>query len=190
MEKLPKLYITDKILAKTVLPLIPHTIKPNHVTMLRFIATPVVWWFLWQQNYPTAFVVFVLVAFTDALDGAMARTRNQITTWGKIYDPLADKLLICSVIYIIVLNYLNFYLACAIIGLEFAIILAAVLKNSNGVHGQANWWGKTKMICQVVAVSFLLLAIIFHIPLLVTISAFSFMLALIFGFISLLTYSF
>ena len=190
MTTLPKLYFSDKILAKIFLPFIPRFIKPNHITVVRFLTTPIVLWFLWRGDYKLGLISFVLVAFTDALDGALARTRNQITDWGKMYDPLADKLLVCSVIYLIVMRYLNFKLALAIISLEIIIILSAVFKKSQGSEViQANWWGKIKMICQVVAVSFLLIALIFHLPIFITISSVVFAAALFFGFMSLFTYS-
>lgn len=189
MPSEPKLYITDKILAKIFLPFIPHFVMPNHITFLRFIATPLVLWLLWKGDYRWGLTSFVIVAFTDALDGALARTKNQITEWGKMYDPLADKLLVCSVIYIIVFKYLNFYLALAIVALEITIILFAILKKNQGADIQANWWGKIKMICQVLGISFLLLAIILHTSVLILVSSVIFILALLFGLVSLFTYS-
>jgi CDP-diacylglycerol--glycerol-3-phosphate 3-phosphatidyltransferase len=188
MQSSSKLYITDKILAHTVLPFIPRFIKPNYVTILRFLTTPAVLWFLWQQLYKQALIAFVLVAFTDALDGALARTRDQITRWGKVYDPLADKILICSVIYIIVLKHINPYLAFAIVFLEL-IIVAAALTKKRRKDIQANWWGKSKMICQVGAVCILLLGLIFHLAALVMLSSIVFFVALILGLVSLFTYS-
>lgn len=183
-----KLYITDKILSRTILPLIPRWVKPNHVTIARFFTTPIVWWFLWKQAYPTALIVFMLVAFTDALDGALARTRDQITHWGKIYDPLADKILICSVIYLIVLQHINAYLAFAIVFLELIIVAAALTKKRRKTI-QANWWGKSKMICQVAAVCILLLGLVVHVPIFIFVSTVLFSVALVLGIISLFTYS-
>jgi CDP-diacylglycerol--glycerol-3-phosphate 3-phosphatidyltransferase len=189
MDKLPQLYITDKILKYTILPLIPRTVKPNYVTMVRFLTTPLVVWLLWKGSYVWGLSGFMLVAFTDALDGALARTRNQITTWGKIYDPLADKILICSVIYVVVLQHLHAYLALSVVALELLIIITALLKRSQGKELQANWWGKFKMIFQVAGVVFLILSIIFHAIFLMMFSSLCFVVALLLGIISLFTYS-
>ena len=83
----------------------------------------------------------MLTSFTDALDGAMARTRNQVTNLGKMLDPLADKILICTVAYILVLKYLDVYTAWVVIILELIIIVAALLKYKRGEeHPQANSW--------------------------------------------------
>ncbi len=89
-----KFYPQDIFLKKTILRLIPKTIKPNHITLLRFFLTPIVIGAIIKEKNILALFLFLITAFTDAIDGAMARTRNQITQWGKIYDPLADKFLI------------------------------------------------------------------------------------------------
>jgi CDP-diacylglycerol--glycerol-3-phosphate 3-phosphatidyltransferase len=184
-----KLYFSDKILASTILRIIPQGVRPNYVTVLRFILTPLVVFLLFKESYRSGLVLFVCVAFTDALDGALARSRNLITDWGKMYDPLADKLLICSVIYVLVIKYLNLYLAFSVMILEIVIIIFGVLKRKQGSSFQANWWGKTKMISQVLGVSCLLLALILHLSVLVHISSIIFTCALILGLVSLFTYS-
>ena len=132
----------------------------------------------------------MLTSFTDALDGAMARTRNQITTFGKMFDPLADKLLICSVVYILVLKYLDIYTALIIIVMEIIIVVAALIKYRHGDQRlQANSWGKIKMVLQVLGVIILLLSIIFNIEQLLPISKGTFYLAISFAILSLFTYS-
>ncbi|MDO8435700.1 MAG: CDP-alcohol phosphatidyltransferase family protein, partial [bacterium] len=85
-----KILWTDKLLARTILHLFPYSVRPNHVTAFRLIATPFVVWVLASENYVWGIPFFLLVAFTDAIDGAMARTRDQITDVGKLFDPLAD----------------------------------------------------------------------------------------------------
>ena len=119
----------------------------------------------------------------------MARIRNQITNLGKMLDPLADKLLICSVIYILVLKHVNVYAAWIIIVLEAIIITAAFIKRNNGNVVQANFWGKTKMVLQVAGVVFLLASIIFNIESLLNVSQGTFYLAIAFAVLSLFTYS-
>lgn len=184
-----KITFTDKILAKVFLPLFPKSVTPNHLTTARIILTPIVIWLFWQENYLWGGILFLLTSFTDALDGAMARVRNQITDLGKMLDPLADKLLICSVVYILVLKHVNVYAAWIIIILEVIIITAAFIKKNNRNIVQANVWGKTKMILQVSGVAILLVSIIFNIEGLLQVSQGTFYLAIAFAILSLFTYS-
>ncbi|OGH92108.1 MAG: hypothetical protein A2534_02805 [Candidatus Magasanikbacteria bacterium RIFOXYD2_FULL_39_9] len=184
-----KITFADKILAKVFLPLFPMWIRPNHLTALRLFLTPLVIWLFWNERYLGGGILFILTAFTDALDGAMARTRNQVTSFGKMFDPLADKILICTVVYILVLKYVNVYAAWIIIVLEAVIILAALIKRGNGsTHIQSNIWGKIKMNLQVWGVVILLLSIVFNIEQLLAVSQGTFYLAIAFATMSLFTY--
>ena len=139
-------------------------------------------------RYDVALWFFLLVASTDALDGAMARTRGQITTWGKIYDPLADKLLIGSMVFAIVLHYIDFWAAMVIIALEALIIASAWWQKHNNRMVEANVWGKIKMILQVAGTAFLLIAVVFDLEALLPFGAGAFYLAIAFAVVSLLTY--
>jgi len=185
----PKIYFFDKVFQVTILRLIPDKIKPNHLTVVRFLMTPFVVYFLWLGNHWLGLILFLIAALTDALDGAMARTRNQITEWGKMYDPLADKLLICSVVFILLLRYVDLYVAWIIIIIEAVIIIAAVLKKKKGQQMQSNFWGKMKMILQVAGVVFMLLAIVFSFDAFVPIGRNVLYLSIGFAIISLFTYS-
>jgi len=187
-QQAEKFYWYDKILAKTFLKLFPKSILPNHITVFRFIATPIVVILMLYEHYYIGLIAFLLVAFTDALDGAMARTRSQITTWGKIYDPLADKILIGSMVFIIVLRYIDFWTAIIIIGLEFVIIVTAWVRKRKGALIQANIWGKIKMCLQVLGVVTLLLAIVFDWGALLPLASGVLYLAIAFAIVSLLTY--
>jgi CDP-diacylglycerol--glycerol-3-phosphate 3-phosphatidyltransferase len=185
-----KITLTDKILAKTFLPLFPKQVTPNQITAARIFLTPFVLWLFWQENYLWGGILFIVASFTDALDGAVARTRNQVTAFGKMFDPLADKLLICSVVYIVVLKYLDVYTAWIIISIEAVIITAAFIKHKKGYyHPQANGWGKMKMILQVLGVAILLFSIIFNVEQLIPVSKGTFYLAISFAILSLFTYS-
>ncbi|MFH1427651.1 MAG: CDP-alcohol phosphatidyltransferase family protein [Patescibacteria group bacterium] len=183
-----KVYWHDKVLAATILKLFPRAIKPNHLTMFRFLATPLVVIFMAIDSYQIGLWSFLIVAFTDALDGSMARTRNQITNWGKIYDPLADKLLIGSIIFAIVLRYIDFWAAMIIIALEIIIIASAWWRKHNHYPVEANIWGKIKMNLQVLGVVILLFSIIFNVEQLFPFTAGVFYLAIAFAVVSLLTY--
>ena len=187
-QKADKIFWHDKVLAITFLKLFPSFVKPNHLTMFRFLATPFVAFLMMIGSYQIGLWAFLIVAFTDALDGSMARTRNEITDWGKIYDPLADKLLIGSMIFTIVLRYVDFYAAMIIIALEIIFIVTAWWRKHNHYTVEANVWGKIKMILQVVGTVFLLLAIVFDLQALLPFGAGAFYLAIAFAIVSLFTY--
>ena len=183
-----RLFWHDKIMAATVLKLIPSWILPYHVTMLRFLATPLVVVLMLKENYLWGLLAFLVVAFTDAVDGSLARIRNQITDWGKIYDPLADKILIGSMVFIIVLRYIDLWTAMLIMTIEIAIIAAGWIRKRHGLVIQANIWGKIKMLLQVLGVVMLLLSIIFNIEQILPFAHGTFYLAIAFAVVSLLTY--
>lgn len=179
----------DKILAKTLLKIIPYSIRPNHFTIIRLILILPVIWMINMEQYLYGVIIFIIAALTDVIDGAMARTRNQITEWGKIYDPVADKLLIGSTAFLIVSKYLNFYLAMTIIFIEIMVIANGGWRKANGHPVQANMWGKIKMHLQVYGVSLLFIFLLIKAPILITICWIILILSIIFAVISLFTYS-
>ena len=183
-----KVYWHDKLMRKTVLALIPKRILPNHFTVFRFLATPIVALLMFYEHYIIGLIAFLIVAFTDAIDGALARTRNQITNWGKVYDPLADKVLIGSMVFIIVLRYIDFWTSIIIISLEIIIITTTWVRKVKGYKIEANIWGKIKMWLQVIGVAILLLAIIFNWAGLMPFASGVLYLAIAFAIVSLLTY--
>lgn len=187
-QKSDEIYFFDKILAKTILKLIPRCVTPNHVTVFRFLATPIVVLLMFYGSYHIGLWAFLITAFTDAIDGALARTRDQITDWGKIYDPLADKLLIGAVVFIIVLRYIDFWTALIIVALEIIIIFVAWIRLRSGAKVQANLWGKIKMILQSAGVAILLLSIVFDWAALLPLASGTLYLAIAFAIVSLLTY--
>lgn len=184
----PRIYPHDRLLERTILRMIPRSVKPNHVTVARLLLTPVVVIILMSGDYLTGLIAFLMVAFTDAIDGSMARTRDQITDWGKIYDPIADKILIGSAVFILVLRYIDFWTAIMIIGIEAAIIIFAWVRKVRGGKVEANIWGKIKMNLQVLGVSILLLSISLDIEKLMPFASGALYLAIAFAIISLLTY--
>jgi phosphatidylglycerophosphate synthase len=82
---------SDKLLEKTLLPFIPKRMTPNQVSWLRIFSLPFIFFLLLKEEYVLGLVIFVLAALTDALDGAMARTRNQVTETGKVLDAIAAR---------------------------------------------------------------------------------------------------
>lgn len=165
--------------------IVPKWLHPNHLTIARFVLTPFVIFLVVQQYYGLAIPAFLIVAFTDTLDGSLARIRNQITPWGTVYDPVADKLLVGSMVVVLVIQHLGFYLGVAIIIIELVFIALGWWWLSSGTVVAANKWGKIKMFLQVVGVCMLLVGLATGFEGLFDISAKTFYLAIFFAIISL-----
>ncbi|MFA5841819.1 MAG: CDP-alcohol phosphatidyltransferase family protein [Candidatus Paceibacterota bacterium] len=183
------LTVTDKILRQTLLLIIPKWVTPNIVTWFRFATIPFVIYLFVQESYVYGLILFAISAFSDAVDGSLARTRNQVSDWGKMYDPFADKLLIGAAALILVSRFLNIYLAGTIVGIEFFLIVSAFYrKRFQGKPIEAEFSGKIKMVLQSLAVVSILIAASFQLPAFLTIAAYLLYLAVIFAIISLVVY--
>ncbi|MGI8632552.1 MAG: CDP-diacylglycerol--glycerol-3-phosphate 3-phosphatidyltransferase [Solirubrobacterales bacterium] len=134
---------------------------PNLLTVLRILAVPVIVVALLDRtpNGDTvAAVVFALAAATDTLDGYIARSRNSITTLGKLLDPLADKLLVtAALIALVSLERLDAWVAMVIIAREFAVTGLRTVAAQQGLVIAASGWGKAKTLLQVVMLFSLIL---------------------------------
>jgi CDP-diacylglycerol--glycerol-3-phosphate 3-phosphatidyltransferase len=134
---------------------------PNFITLLRILAVPVVVVALLGETTHSdalAAVVFALAALSDGLDGYIARTRDSITDFGKLMDPLADKLLIVAALVTLVsLGRLPAWMAMVIIAREFAVTVLRTIAAEGGVVIAASWMGKVKTVLQIGAVFGLIL---------------------------------
>lgn len=135
-------------------------------------------------------LLFAFAALTDAIDGAMARTRNQITQWGKIADPFADKLLIGTVLIVLMANYVNTLVVWVMVFIELCIVARSLLYIASGRSAQveANRVGKVKMIMQSVALMSLFVYILSGIPTFLVIAMYTLYLAIAFAIASLVFY--
>jgi len=135
---------------------------PNALTMLRILAVPVVVVALLGKTPngdALAAAVFALAALTDGLDGYFARSRDAITTFGKLMDPLADKLLITAALVALVsLNRLEAWVAMVIIAREIAVTGLRAIAAERGIVIAASWMGKAKTVLQIAAVIALIAA--------------------------------
>jgi len=180
---------TDKIFRATILKLFPKSVTPNHVTIFRFLTIPFVVLLLAAEDYKLGIILFAISAFSDALDGALARTRNEITDWGKLYDPLADKILIGISVAILVTKYISVYIAGGIIFIELILITVGYYKKRfSRIVMQAHPTGKLKMIFQSFGIGFLFLYGITGIPILVIIAEYVLYISILFAIISLVVY--
>jgi CDP-diacylglycerol--glycerol-3-phosphate 3-phosphatidyltransferase len=104
-------------------------------------------------------LIFAVASITDWLDGYLARRRKQITAFGQVIDPSADKLLTCAALISLVrMEYASALLVTVIIGREFAVTALRQLAYARGVAMPASRLGKLKMVAQVVAILALILA--------------------------------
>jgi CDP-diacylglycerol--glycerol-3-phosphate 3-phosphatidyltransferase len=175
----------DGIIDKSILRFIPYTVRPNQVTVIRFILIPIVYWLLIKGWFGLALFTFFIAASTDFVDGAMARTRNQITDIGKIIDPVADKLLIMTVLLYIGFDYFIVKVFVIVIILELTgILLSIIFSKANGRPIGANLYGKIKMILQSFSVGLFILGILINDLFLVVLSEDLLFLALLFALFS------
>jgi CDP-diacylglycerol--glycerol-3-phosphate 3-phosphatidyltransferase len=143
---------------------------PNKLTVSRFVLTA---FFLWALFWPThipfrhtlALFFFCVASFTDFLDGKIARSRNLITNFGILMDPLADKILTCSAfIAFVESSHLNpdapvkvaAWMVIVIVARELAITGLRLLAASKNIVLAAEGFGKHKTISQIVAIIALL----------------------------------
>jgi len=135
---------------------------PNALTLLRILAVPVVVVaLLGESEHGDAFAaaVFALAALTDGLDGYFARSRGSITTFGKLMDPLADKLLItAALVSLVSLDRLQAWVAMVIIAREVAVTILRTIAAERGIVIAASWLGKLKTVLQIAAVIALIAA--------------------------------
>ena len=129
---------------------------PNVLTVLRILLVPVLVVALLDAT-PSgdllAAIVFAVASLTDLLDGYLARTRDSITTFGKLMDPIADKLLIVAALVALVsLDRLAAWVAMVIIAREFAVSGLRVAAGQQGVVIPASPLGKVKTVVQVAAI--------------------------------------
>lgn len=129
---------------------------PNLLTLLRILLVPVLVVALGTEaegGSEIAAAVFVLASLTDGLDGYIARSRQSITTFGKVMDPVADKLLIAAALLTLVsLDRVDAWVAMIVIAREFAVSGLRIAAGQQGVVIPASALGKLKTIVQSAAV--------------------------------------
>lgn len=173
--------IIDGFIDKIFLRFIPIAITPNQVTVIRFALIPVIVWLLVDGRYLAAIIIFVIAASTDFIDGAMARTRNQITDVGKVIDPIADKLLIASVLLFSGAGYKYLIVKILLIFISFeifAVIMGVLFSFAVGKPVGANIFGKIKLILQSFGVGFFVLGILVNNILLIQVAEITLFIAL------------
>lgn len=131
---------------------------PNKLTMGRVFAIPVFIVLILMEYRYAAAVVFILAAFTDMLDGKIARKYNLVTNFGKLMDPLADKLLVMSALICLAeLGDVAGWMVIVILGREFIITGMRQVAAAQGIVIAAGTTGKIKTVTQMIAIPLLIL---------------------------------
>ncbi|MBA9086056.1 CDP-diacylglycerol--glycerol-3-phosphate 3-phosphatidyltransferase [Fontibacillus solani] len=148
---------------------------PNRITLTRIFMIPLMlvfllvdleWWshelsvggYSLPVNQLIAAILFIVAASTDGIDGYIARKHNLVTNLGKLLDPLADKLLVASVlIALVAMGKCDSWIAIVIISREFAVTGLREVALLEGSVIAASKWGKAKTVTQIIAISALLL---------------------------------
>jgi CDP-diacylglycerol--glycerol-3-phosphate 3-phosphatidyltransferase len=126
---------------------------PNALTVARIPLTVLLCAFIHYQFWPAALVAFVIAALTDAIDGWWARKFNQLSTFGRVFDPLTDKILLGSAfIFLIPVEHaaMETWMVAVVIGRELLITGVRGYVESLGKKFGADWFGKLKTILQCV----------------------------------------
>lgn len=138
----------------------------NKLTIFRMILVPIMVVFAYlpiNQNFygvATAMIImdaiFIIASITDKLDGYIARSRNEVTTFGKFMDPLADKILVLAAMVILVeKNMLPAWIPIIVLAREFIVSgVRLIAVEKGGLVIAASVWGKLKTVTQMIALIF------------------------------------
>ena len=126
---------------------------PNKLTIARIIITPFFLAVFLASELPHRFLIATLIfsvaAITDAVDGKLARKNNQITNFGKLLDPIADKVLTTAALLAFMsMGLCNIWIVMIVLSREFTIASIRMIAAANGVVIPANIWGKLKTVSQ------------------------------------------
>ena len=130
---------------------------PNKLTMLRVALVPFFVFFTMADFIPhhllIAGLIFGAASYTDHLDGKIARRDHLITNFGKLIDPLADKIMVMSaLVCFVATGFTNVWFVLLIMVREFAVTSIRLIAVENGKVIAANNWGKAKTVSQIVAI--------------------------------------
>lgn len=125
---------------------------PNKITVGRIVTTPFMAWLIYQPGLAvrwTTFVLFVAAAISDVIDGNLARDKDEITRFGQLLDPIADKLLVLvTFVPLYGIGLLPLWLVILVLGREIVITVFRRFALARGQVISASGWGKSKALVQ------------------------------------------
>jgi CDP-diacylglycerol--glycerol-3-phosphate 3-phosphatidyltransferase len=134
---------------------------PNQLTILRIILSPVFLIFflsdvIWMKQVSVA--IYIVAALSDWYDGWLARKFNYITSWGKFWDPLADKILTSSAfIGFAIVDLIPWWMVAIIVGRDVLITLLRVFANMKSYNFTTSYYAKWKTMLQMLFLYYLLI---------------------------------
>jgi CDP-diacylglycerol--glycerol-3-phosphate 3-phosphatidyltransferase len=141
---------------------------PNKLTSLRLILSLVLFGLVWLHLWKVSIALFAVAAFSDWLDGQIARRRGLVSSLGRVYDPLVDKILVCGLFIFLDDVHdtrlpgdagLNAWMVTIVVAREFIVTGLRGFLEERGVSFGADWLGKVKMVLQCSAILWILVAL-------------------------------
>lgn len=136
---------------------------PNKITVFRLVLVP---FFVAEMllthsyHFSVALVIYFVACMSDTVDGSIARKRHLVTDFGKLMDPMADKVLTtCAFLCLVKLGYCNVIVVMIIMAREFLVAGMRMIAASKGVVVAANKWGKAKTFLQMAATGLTILSL-------------------------------
>ena len=127
---------------------------PNKLTLIRMFLAPIYLALMlieFPYHYIVALAVFAVASLTDMLDGKIARKNNLITVFGKLLDPLADKMLTTAALLAFMREgWCSIWIVMIVLTREFAVAGVRLISTAQGIVIPANYWGKAKTVSQMV----------------------------------------
>lgn len=163
---------------------------PNILTILRFLFIPIILYFIFLGNYILGFLLFTFSGITDILDGFIARKFNLISNFGKLMDPLADKLTQISVLAtLVIVDIIPVWILAIVIFKELIMVIGASFLYGKDVVVYSKWYGKLATVLFYVAIVISLITKQFNITgFWINISLFIYCIAVISTIFSLVMY--
>lgn len=138
---------------------------PNILTIIRFLLIPFIVVNIFSGNYIIAFIIFTISGLTDIADGCIARKFNLISNFGKLMDPLADKLTqICTIASLTLIHIIPIWILVIVLLKELIMIAGASFLYGKDVVVYSKWYGKLATVLFYLAIVFSLLINQFELP--------------------------
>lgn len=126
---------------------------PNILTIIRFLLIPFILYFIFTEKFIEAFVFFTISGITDVADGFIARKFNLVSNFGKLMDPLADKLTqIATLFSLVIVKVIPIWILIIVLIKEFIMIVGASFLYGKDVVVYSKWYGKLATVLFYIAI--------------------------------------
>ncbi len=126
---------------------------PNIMTVMRFLIIPFLGYYLLKEQYYVAGMLFLVGGITDVLDGFIARKFNMITSFGKLADPAADKLMQITALSVLTLQEkIPIVIVIVVVAKELFMSLGSIILYKKNIVVSANWYGKMSTVIFFIAI--------------------------------------